>query len=106
VANREKNLQDTEIRLEDVPYRERSPSIEQLLVDMDKGNGERSPSAGQFFGTDMAGVMGSADISTSLSISMMGSTPHPLCSHPFQSSLMKGSTPYHFCPHFLSKHLQ
>jgi hypothetical protein len=28
VADREKNLQDVEIRLEVVPHRERSPSIE------------------------------------------------------------------------------
>jgi hypothetical protein len=44
VADREKNLQDAEIQLEDVPHRERFPSIEQLFGDMDKSNGERSPS--------------------------------------------------------------
>jgi hypothetical protein len=37
------------------------------LVDISKGNGKRSPSAEQLFGTDMAGVMGSA--------------PHPLYFH-------------------------
>jgi hypothetical protein len=42
VADKEKNLQDVEIRLADVPHRERSPSTEQL------------------FGIDMAGMMGSA----------------------------------------------
>jgi hypothetical protein len=31
-----------------------------FLVDMGKGNGERSPSTLQLFETDMAGVMGSA----------------------------------------------
>jgi hypothetical protein len=25
---------------------------------------------------------------------MMGSTPHPLCSHPSQTSVIMGSTPY------------
>jgi hypothetical protein len=31
VANRERNLQDVEIRLEDVRHRERSPFIKQLF---------------------------------------------------------------------------
>jgi hypothetical protein len=79
-----------------------------FLIDMDKGNGEHSPSAEQLFGIDMAGVMGSAPHPLyfhPLSISMMESTPHPLCFHPSQAFVMMGSTPYHFRPHFLSKHL-
>jgi hypothetical protein len=38
-----------------------------FLVDMGKGNGERSPFGKQFFGTDM--------------VSVMGSTPHSLYFH-------------------------
>jgi hypothetical protein len=76
---------------------------------MDKGNGEHSPSTKQLFGTNMAGMIGSA--------------PHPLYFHllvhlndgEYSSSIMFPSLPsiyndgehsLSFFPHFLPKHLQ
>jgi hypothetical protein len=82
---------------------------------MGKGNGERSPSTKQLFGTDMAGVMGSAphplyfhlkhlndgEYSPSIMFSSLPSIcidgEHSLSflsSFPFKASAMIESTPY------------
>jgi hypothetical protein len=105
MVDREKNLQDAEIRLEDMPHRERSPSIEQL------------------FRTDMASMMGSAphplyfyllkhlndgEYSPSIMFpsfpSIFSDGEHSLSfllSFPFEASVMIESTPYLKILHFL-----
>jgi hypothetical protein len=100
MIDREKNLQDAEIWLEDVPHRECSPSIEQLFwLTWAKAMGSAPHLHNSFLALIWLASWGALPIhciSTSLSISMMGSTPHPLCSHPSQAFVMIGSTPYHF----------
>jgi hypothetical protein len=91
---------------------------------MSKGNGERSPSTEQLFGTDMAGVMGSAfhslyfhllehlndrEYSPSIMFSSLPSVYNDgehslsfLSSFPFEASAMIESTPYLKILHFPS----